>query len=595
MTYMGKDGFIWWQGVVEDRHDPLYLGRCRVRIIGWHTDDLEDMPTESLPWAYPIQPITSAAQTGVGLSPTGPVEGTFVIGFFRDGEDAQEPVFFGTLGGVPDLPSKAESRKGFSDPRVATSQPDHPFVDYRYRDLNRYSNPDSIRVPRAPAKISHYKQGDSISTPENLTGVELSPTGSGVLKDNQTAKYKVVIEEHQIHSKYPDALFEGEPTTPRSARGVYGNFPSTGPFSQYGLIAQKTAWRSALGAGFQVAEDGGDQWLEPAPDSIYKARYPYNHVHQSESGHLIEVDDTPGHERLHRYHRAGTFEEIGALGQRVTKVANEDFTIRLMNDYERVVGNKYQSIAGKLDIVSSAGYFHKSKIFQMKADTVDFQTNGFTVKAESGGIVLDAGAGPITLRGGVFNKQFSTSKSTDKIDGDSTVSVGGKMAMRTGSFNVGARGSAGISAGGAINMVATDNIQESSMNLAGIFGAPARSFKSAIGEVIFETALPGPGGCFTFNGGLSGLLGSISMDSIGNISLNVGPGGSIAKITLGATGIELSYLSGLSKLSLGPAGCTLDGLTTTVNGSIQAKVTGALTNVEASGINTVKGSLVMIN
>ena len=94
---------------------------------------------------------------------------------------------------------------------------------------------------------------------------------------------------------------------------------------------------------------------------------------------------------------------------------------------------------------------------------------------------------------------------------------------------------------------------------------------------------------------MAGLLGSISMDSIGNISLNVGPGGSIAKLTLGATGIELSYLSGLSKLNLGPAGCTLDGLTTTVNGSIQAKVTGALTNVEASGINTVKGSLVMIN
>ena len=168
--------------------------------------------------------------------------------------------------------------------------------------------------------------------------------------------------------------------------------------------------------------------------------------------------------------------------------------------------------------------------------------------------------------------------------------------MRAGSFNVGSRGSAGISAGGGINLIATDNIQESSMNLrGGLLGAPARSFKSTIGEVLFETALPGPGGCFTFNGGLAGLLGSISMDAIGNISLNVGPGGSVAKLTLGATGIELSYLSGLAKLSLGPAGCTLDGLTTTVNGSVQAKVTGALTNVEASGINTVKGSLVMIN
>ena len=103
--FMGKDGFVWWQGVVEDRHDPLYLGRCRIRILGWHTEDKADMPTEALPWAYPVQPILSAAQTGVGISPTGPVEGTWVVGFYRDGEQAQEPVFFGTLGGIPNIPA----------------------------------------------------------------------------------------------------------------------------------------------------------------------------------------------------------------------------------------------------------------------------------------------------------------------------------------------------------------------------------------------------------------------------------------------------------------------------------------------------------
>ena len=80
-NFMGKDGFIWWQGVVEDRHDPLFLGRCRIRILGWHTKDKSQIPTESLPWAFPVQPITSAAQTGVGISPTGPVEGTWVVGF----------------------------------------------------------------------------------------------------------------------------------------------------------------------------------------------------------------------------------------------------------------------------------------------------------------------------------------------------------------------------------------------------------------------------------------------------------------------------------------------------------------------------------
>ena len=68
--------------------------------------------------------------------------------------------------------------------------------------------------------------------------------------------------------------------------------------------------------------------------------------------------------RDYRYHRSGTFEEIGSLGQRITKVVNEDYTFRLKNDYERVVGNKYQSIQGKLDIISTGGYFHKSGVFK---------------------------------------------------------------------------------------------------------------------------------------------------------------------------------------------------------------------------------------
>jgi len=84
-----RDGFNWWIGVVEDRMDPEKMGRCRVRIYGYHTDSKLILPTKDLPWATPIQPITSAAISGIGSSPLGPVEGTWVIGFFLDGEDMQ--------------------------------------------------------------------------------------------------------------------------------------------------------------------------------------------------------------------------------------------------------------------------------------------------------------------------------------------------------------------------------------------------------------------------------------------------------------------------------------------------------------------------
>ena len=108
--------FVWWQGVVEDRNDPLQLGRCRVRILGFHPQERAAVATEQLPWAFPLQDITSAAMSGIGHAPVGPVEGTWVIGFFRDGENAQEPVIMGTIGGIPQAPVGNQQGLGFFDP-----------------------------------------------------------------------------------------------------------------------------------------------------------------------------------------------------------------------------------------------------------------------------------------------------------------------------------------------------------------------------------------------------------------------------------------------------------------------------------------------
>ena len=98
----GRDGFYWWIGVVEDRDDPEKIGRCRVRILGYHIDNKEVLPTGDLPWAVPLQSITSAGISGKGSSPTGPLEGSWVVGFFMDGKDKQQPMIMGTMGGLPD-------------------------------------------------------------------------------------------------------------------------------------------------------------------------------------------------------------------------------------------------------------------------------------------------------------------------------------------------------------------------------------------------------------------------------------------------------------------------------------------------------------
>ena len=52
INFMGLDGFIWFIGVVEDRNDPSKLGRVKVRCLGFHSEDKNDIPTADLPWAH---------------------------------------------------------------------------------------------------------------------------------------------------------------------------------------------------------------------------------------------------------------------------------------------------------------------------------------------------------------------------------------------------------------------------------------------------------------------------------------------------------------------------------------------------------------
>ena len=95
---MGKDGFNWFIGVIESRQDPEHCGRVRVRCLGHHTDDTNLIPTADLPWAHVMMPVTAGANSGIGFSPHFLLEGTWVVGFFRD-PAMQEPVVMGALPG----------------------------------------------------------------------------------------------------------------------------------------------------------------------------------------------------------------------------------------------------------------------------------------------------------------------------------------------------------------------------------------------------------------------------------------------------------------------------------------------------------------
>ena len=145
--FMGKDGFTWFVGCVEDRNDPERLGRVRVRCLGYHTEDKSKIPTEDLPWASVMSPTTSPSMNGLGETPSFLVPGSWVVGFFTDAQTMQEPIIMGTLPGKNS--TQGDKTKGFTDathPALADFGP-YP-VRVQETDVNRLAVPSLIHGNR---------------------------------------------------------------------------------------------------------------------------------------------------------------------------------------------------------------------------------------------------------------------------------------------------------------------------------------------------------------------------------------------------------------------------------------------------------------
>ena len=101
INFVGKDGFFWWVGEVEDNEDPMELGRVKTRILGYYTNvqggTTADLPTDKLPWATVLQHTSQPGNDGQGESSGQLQPGAIVMGFFMDGENAQMPIVIGVL------------------------------------------------------------------------------------------------------------------------------------------------------------------------------------------------------------------------------------------------------------------------------------------------------------------------------------------------------------------------------------------------------------------------------------------------------------------------------------------------------------------
>lgn len=269
-----KSNFHWFTGVIEDINDPEEMGRYRVRCFGYHTDDRQLLSTEDLPWAHVMMPITSASVSGIGHSATGLLQGSWVVGFFRDGDNAQDPVVMGSL---PSMTAPPDHSFGFNDPS------------------------------------GHYPHKDSLGE------VDTPQMSRSDYTENQSFVKKTDLRVDEVYTAKPPSV-------------------ST------------------------IANDKEEPYYDPITwsnnktEEIIQPVYPKNHVTETESGHVFEVDDTPNAERISTMHTSGTYEEIVANGDKTVTVVGNEYEVIAKDKNVYIKGNCNLTIDGNLRTFVKGNY-----------------------------------------------------------------------------------------------------------------------------------------------------------------------------------------------------------------------------------------------
>jgi hypothetical protein len=292
--FMGQDGFNWFVGVVEDRADPEKAGRVRVRCLGYHTADIQKIPKDDLPWASVMMPVTAGANSGIGFSPHFLLEGTWVVGFFRD-PAKQEPVIIGAI----------------------------------------------------PGKNTSETTNFTIAASSKIGGFSSPKDGGGFVDPN---------------AKYPSELYIDTVDTNLLAQNDPAATEEENDFSKKTSIHPSYKVKG----GSEINDEVHTKWknaseadIQQVPSTQEKSAYPYNHVFETESGHYVEFDDTEGNERIHLYHKMGTFIEIDKSGNVVIKTVGNVTNITAGNMDTYVKGNYSVSVGGNIDVYATGNLTEK--------------------------------------------------------------------------------------------------------------------------------------------------------------------------------------------------------------------------------------------
>jgi hypothetical protein len=192
------------------------------------------------------------------------------------------------------------------------------------------------------------------------------------------------------NSEYPRPTYADKPDTNKLALGSIEDTP-----------IQKR--RNSIRQDIPVVS--GDPWDEPFP--AFCAKYPYNQTYETEGGHLVEFDSTPGQERIHVYHKAGTFIEVDVNGSMVRKTVGDNFELVEHNNF------LYTRGAYKLTVEGATQILVKNK--------ADIQIYGETNATINNNLNLQVAGDVNVVTGGAFNIKaggdFNVIAQNTNIDG----------------------------------------------------------------------------------------------------------------------------------------------------------------------------------
>ena len=186
VNFVGKDGFFWWVGEVEDNEDPMKLGRVKVRVLGYYTNVLgkttTDLPTDKLPWATCLQHTSQAGNDGQGESSGQLQPGAIVMGFFMDGDQAQMPIVIGVLRVQKSDETKTKQQFAFTGENMEPGQgvnyaalhptaPNKPLAKNADEGFRRQGKTNAVALPGdEEAEVGGPGSPKNLGTTPGLSG-----------------------------------------------------------------------------------------------------------------------------------------------------------------------------------------------------------------------------------------------------------------------------------------------------------------------------------------------------------------------------------------------------------------------------------------